>query len=127
MNRIFVIAGDNRQAAYWIDQDMMKRAAAGEIPRRTDYCYVSGEDKLRGCRNPHGVFVGTWRDRSDIIEIVNLLLIQSEYKNDKLRDLAHEVNAKMTYAKAVSVASKQMADEIDREIIKQLMMTVVPT
>jgi hypothetical protein len=127
MNKIFVIAGDNRQAAYWIDQDMMKRAAAGEIPRRTDYCYVSGEDKLRGYRNPHGVFVGTWRNRHDIIEIVNLLLIQSEYKNDKLRDLAHEVNGNMTHAKAVAIASNQLANDIDREILKRLMMMTVAT
>lgn len=127
MSKIFVIAGDNRQAAYWIDQDMMKRAAAGEIPRRTDYCYVSGEQSLRGYRNPHGVFIGTWRDRSDIIEIVNLLLIQSEYKNDKLRDLAHEVNAKMTHAKAFSIASKQLADDIDKQILKRLMMMTVAT
>lgn len=37
---------------------------------------VHSPDQLRGMRDPTGIFVGTWRERKDIFEILNALLVQ---------------------------------------------------
>lgn len=34
------------------------------------YIYVSGPDMLRGLKDPHGIFIGTWIDRHDIEDII---------------------------------------------------------
>lgn len=34
------------------------------------YIYVNSPDMLRGLKDPHGVFIGTWIDRPDIEYII---------------------------------------------------------
>lgn len=75
MNKTFVIAGDSTQARFWISLDCQKRSAAGETISLSDYITVSDQNKLRGIRNPHGVFIGTWYKRSDITDILNMLRV----------------------------------------------------
>ena len=74
-----VIAGTYDQAQLWIKNDLAKRSAAGEpistIPM-SDYTIVHNQDQLRGMRDPNGIFVGSWRERKDIFEILNMLLVQ---------------------------------------------------
>ena len=73
-----IIAGSYEQAQLWIKNDLAKRNAAGEpistIPK-SDYMVVHNEDQLRGMRDPNGIFVGSWRERKDIFEILNMLLV----------------------------------------------------
>jgi hypothetical protein len=38
---------------------------------------VTHADTLRGCTNPHGVLIGSWKQRKDIIEILNRLIIST--------------------------------------------------
>lgn len=72
--KIFVIAGTSSQALDWIRNNQKKRYANGDTDiGMGDYVIVSGVNKLLGVRDPHGVFVGTWKQRVDLVQILNQL------------------------------------------------------
>lgn len=81
-----IIAGSYEQAQLWIKDDLAKRNAAGEpistIPK-SDYSIVHNPDQIRGMRDPNGVFVGTWKQRTDIFEILNMLLVNMTIPSKK--------------------------------------------
>lgn len=90
--KIFVIAGNREQANEWIKSNLIKRHNEGETDISwSDYVIVKDATSLRGYRDPHGVFIGTWRDRSNIIEIVELLLISSMSVNTELHRIHKEL------------------------------------
>ena len=41
-----------------------------DIENLQDLVYVSGVDMLKGYSNPRGIFIGTWKKRNDISEIL---------------------------------------------------------
>lgn len=87
----FVIAGDRRQADIWIKSNLEKRRASGETTLSwSDYVVMSNPDTIRGIRDPHGVFIGTWRERRDIIEIMEFLLARSQ-NNTRLQEIYKEL------------------------------------
>jgi hypothetical protein len=80
--KTIVIPGNYNQGLDWVERDMKKRWNNGDTDVSTfDYNIVSSADQLLGIRNPHGVFVGTWRERDDIKEIVAYLFKQSDHVN----------------------------------------------
>jgi hypothetical protein len=96
MSKIFVVAGSYFQANRWIKQDIEKRINAGQTSLTlSHYVYVSSAADLRGYSDPHGVFIGTWKDRPDIQEIVETLLIQSTHVNHSLAKIRKELNNKL--------------------------------
>lgn len=132
MSKIFVIAGTGEEARRWINSNIEKRAKSGETTLSlSEYCYVATPDKLRGIRDPHGVFVGNWLGRPDILDIVETLMIQSIHVNPALgkiyKDLKPKVRPtpKITYNQAIEVASKELARAIDAEVLKSLMNPTV--
>ena len=71
-----VIAGNKFEAVTWIHADLGKiYATKPSTKSMSDYTIVSNPDQLRGIRNPTGIFVGTWKQREDIFEILNMLLV----------------------------------------------------
>jgi len=72
--RTLVIAGTEHEANYWIIQDLVKKYPSTSITK-SDYTIVHNQDQLRGMRDPKGIFVGTWKQRKDIFEILNMLLV----------------------------------------------------
>ena len=71
-----VIAGTYEQAQLWIKNDLAKRSAVGETTlSQSEYIVVHNPDQIKGMRDPHGVFIATWRERKDIFEILNMLLV----------------------------------------------------
>ena len=82
--RTLVIAGTEHEANYWIIQDLGKKYPSNTSLSMSDYIIVHNPDQLRGMRDPKGIFVGTWRERKDILEILNMLLVNmttvSKYK-----------------------------------------------
>ena len=83
--KTFVIAGDNWQAKHWIDENIKKRYKAGDTSLTlSDYVYVSSPEKLKGINEPHGVFVGTWYERPDMLEVIQTLRHRTWAKNEKL-------------------------------------------
>ena len=59
------------------------------------YVYVSHADNLRGIQNPHGVFVGNWLGRPDILEIVQQLMMCSTDPNPALGKIYKELLPKV--------------------------------
>jgi hypothetical protein len=88
--KTLVIAGTYEQAQLWIKNDLAKRSALGETTlSQSEYTIVHNPDQLRGMRDPNGVFVATWRERKDIFEILNMLLVNMTIpsKHDIIQDL----------------------------------------
>jgi hypothetical protein len=126
MNKIYVIAGTAREATDWIKGNLQKRILNGETPiGMSEYAYVTGVDTLRGIRNPHGVFVGSWKERLDIFQIVEALMLSSIYVNHALSKVYNEVKPKVrptpkTYSILIDEAAELMAREIDAEVLRKL-------
>lgn len=73
MNRkIFVVAGSYEQHQTWVRKHIAKEYQ--ENPHCTlslsNYVYVSGPEMFRGHNEVHGYFVGSYRERNDIKDIV---------------------------------------------------------
>jgi len=88
--KIFVIAGTFIEANEWIKQDIEKKYPNDPSVTFSNYVYVYAPSRLRGLNDPHGVFIGTWRSRKDIKEIVESLL-QCSYHNPALGKIHREL------------------------------------
>jgi hypothetical protein len=84
-----VIAGNMNEAQYWIIQDLGKRYPNNTSLSMSDYIIVHNVDQLRGRRDPTGIFIGTWRERKDIFELLNMLLVnmRDPIKHKIIQDL----------------------------------------
>jgi len=87
--KTLVIAGTHHEANYWIIQDLGKKYPSMTSLSMSDYSIVHSPDQLRGMRDPNGIFIGTWRNRKDIFEILNMLLVNVTipYKHKIIQDL----------------------------------------
>ena len=76
---LFVVAGT------WDEYEKFKNECihSGRYFGNT-FVYVSSTNILRGQANPDGVFIGTWYDRSDIDDIM-LVLLASIRRNENDR------------------------------------------
>lgn len=116
---IYVIAGTEPQAYDWINRKLEERIRNGEFPNQIDeYKYVHSPMVLRGIQDPHGIFIGTWRDRKDLKEIVEVLLYASHGKNQTIKKLYEDLTKESA---PVAVAAKILADEIDNEVMAKIM------
>ena len=128
--KTFVIAGTYHEANYWIINDLGKKYPSNTSLTMSHYVYVSKADDLRGVRDPHGVFVGNWLGRPDILEIVEALMMASVHVNPALGKIYKDVKSKvrptpkLTGSQITQVyideAAKLMAQEIDAEVLRNL-------
>lgn len=90
--RIFVIAYSKAEADHWIKSNIDKRLRQGATTLSlSEYVYVDDAIRIRGIRDPHGVFVGRWRERLDIADIVENLLMNSIHVNKELERIRDEI------------------------------------
>jgi hypothetical protein len=101
--KIYVVAGTGEEARRWINSNIEKRAKIGMPYSLSDYVYVANADKLRGIRDPHGVFVGNWMGRADIYEIVQTLIWSSIHVNKKLHDIHNSLKPQIRGKQATSI------------------------
>lgn len=131
-DKIFIVAGNFQQFSNY------KKSKVGEALAKDDaglgmetamYTYVSRPSILKGVSNPRGVFIGSWRQREDILEILIQLRVAQRQPNPILDRLYREVEQKATatqYSKAkVHQAAQQLADAIDQEVLNQLKQTPI--
>lgn len=88
--KLFIIAGTAEEAMQWMKNDYQKRINAGDTLTtlsNTSYVHVTSVDMLRGFKNPHGVFIGSWRERPDIYAIVWMLQLQSDFNNQAIAQI----------------------------------------
>ena len=92
MTKIFVIAGNFEQANDWMKKDIKRRWEAGETSiTLSHYIYVDSPTRVKGHLNPHGVFVGSWRERKDILDIALTLSLSSNPRNDAITNIIREL------------------------------------
>jgi len=90
--KTFVIAGTHEQGMRWVKQNITDYATThGSWRSLSDYVIVNSEINLKGYSNPRGVFVGTWRERRDLKEILLQLHLQSNPANPKILELMREI------------------------------------
>ena len=70
--KIFIIAGTYEQYKHWIRKniDRIYQSDPSKSITLSNFVYVSDMRQLRGHREVHGYFVGTYRNRPDIRDIV---------------------------------------------------------
>jgi hypothetical protein len=91
--KIYVVGGTHIQAMDWIKNHAGKRFASGDTSvSLSDYIIIDSVNSLRGKRNVHGFFVGDWRKRPDILELIEALILSEEnYVNLRLEKLHEEI------------------------------------
>jgi len=90
--KTFVVAGNKDQAMTWIRNDINKNATTTGIWKSlSDYIIVHRPEQIRGFSDPHGVFVGTWKARADIKDIVELLIVSSTTPNESLINIRKDL------------------------------------
>ena len=128
----FVISGTREEFERYRNRKFQEKAMAGEDANMNHWMYVRDEMVLRGWVNPHGVFIGTYRNRPDLLDIVRTLMMQSSVTNPVVEKLWNELRPKRPTPKktamqimqeALDDAGMQMAKEIDKEVLKQLMVS----
>ena len=104
MNKIYVIAGTAREATEWMKNNLQKRILNREnVIGMSEYAYVTGVDTLRGIRNPHGVFIGSWKERLDIFDIVIQLMVSSIHINPALSKIYNDLKPQVRGKQATSI------------------------
>jgi hypothetical protein len=68
----FIVAGNAEQARIWSKHNFKPD---------TKYVYVYGPEALKGYNNPKGIFTGDWHKRTDIKEIVKILVDNTDRGN----------------------------------------------
>ena len=92
--KYFVIAGNHSQFLDWKNRNYPEMLLNGDIQGLQDIIYVSSIDQLRGVSNPKGVFIGTWGERKDILDIIIQLQVAG-VESDKI-DRIQEVLDRQT-------------------------------
>lgn len=80
MSRYFIIAGNLQEFNAWRLKNMNRFLGHGLV-------YVVDVTYLKGYSNPEGFFIGSWRQRKDIDEILEQLIIAVMNDEEKLKTL----------------------------------------
>lgn len=81
-DRIFVISGTNEEYSKFIRKKCEELYLANNTSiSLSNFVFVSSVDKLRGYRDPHGYFIGTWCNRRDIEDILYVIEAASTTSN----------------------------------------------
>lgn len=133
MSKIFVIAGTREEAVDWIQKDCNKKWNSGTNTSvsLSDYVYIDSHRRILGIKNPHGVFVGNWLGRPDILEIVESLMIASTQVNPALGKIYKDLRSKARqnpklhkvaggWSIGVQDAANLLAKEIDAEVMRNV-------
>jgi hypothetical protein len=135
MSKIFVIAGTKQEADYWIINDLGKKYPTNTSMSMSDYVYVDSVTRIKGYSNPHGVFVGNWLGRPDILEIVEGLMIASTHVNPALGKIYSDLKPKVKPTPKIKVVGKNawineniliqdaadlLAKSIDEQVLKDM-------
>lgn len=112
MQPLFIISGTYDEYLKWYHENPHEQMAAVYVQN------VSTMTRLHNGGEPHGKFIGTWRKRADIMDILSEL-IKMTHNNGKLIALYEELHAERTSKKAV--ITKQKFEELQRIVTDQLM------
>jgi len=127
MRTKFVIAGTRAEADEWIWKDIERRKVLREVISMKDYIIVEDEYRLRGIQDPHGVFVGTWKNNPNIISILRQLIMCSPSGNKEIEKIWREmkptpktIRGKNYTSVFIDEAVEALSKAIDDEVMKNL-------
>jgi len=109
-----VIAGNTNEAKYWIIQDLGKKYPFNLSLSMSDYVIIDSPTKLRGMIDPHGVFVGTWKSRADLNDIIDVLHNNSRGNNTALYKIRSDIQIKVQYR---GISPDDLRNEYYRELM----------
>ena len=128
--KIYVIAGNTQEFLFYRAEKFNSLKDTVEGININDFVNVSSCNVLRGVTNPHGVFIGTWRNRLDINDILSTISVCSRTPNPSIDKLRSEISTpikptpKIQGKTATQVymdeAAERFAKEIDEEVVKKL-------
>ena len=72
-DRYFIVAGTHAEYKNWF----WKNRSRFPDNNISDFIYVHNSIVFRGYANPHGFFIGTFRSRADLYEIVTTIIMCS--------------------------------------------------
>jgi hypothetical protein len=128
MSHVYVIAGTFEQARQYISKKRSDYLLSGDPPLlMPNYLAVTEVRHLKGISRPHGVFIGTWRDRLDIYDIVQTLALAWNGEHQMLNrmtlniPLPRKPTPKLKPDDVVQAAAELLAKEIDAHVLKTAM------
>ena len=81
-DNVWVISGNYQEYLEYVHRAVQESKYKGKRFR-----YVASSDTFRGIEKPHGVCIGTWKERSDIMDVMQTLWNLHNHEGDKVRDL----------------------------------------
>jgi hypothetical protein len=99
--KIFIIAGNYNEYKDWVQKNMARLYSENNSISLSNFVYVDSIDRLRGRKEVHGFFIGSFENREDFkkikayIEVVNSLnkTIKDNFANpDDVKDVVKKIN-----------------------------------
>ena len=89
--KFYVIAGTRNEFENFCRIKCNDLAKNGKTVSLSNFVCVTDPIQLKGISSPHGWFIGTWRDRHDIKDIVQSLCVcYHSGLPDTILDIVHE-------------------------------------
>ena len=77
IDRYFIVAGNHAEYKNWFWKRFWKNRSRFPDNNISDFIWVHSSDVFRGSANPHGFFIGTFRSRADLYDIVQTIIMCS--------------------------------------------------
>ena len=93
-DKYYVICGNRQEYNVFIQKKALELFNQGDTSvSLSQFVYVNSTNQLKGRVDPHGWFVGTWRDRSNIHEILHELRTRylRETIPESVKEAIHEI------------------------------------
>jgi hypothetical protein len=126
MSHVYVIAGTFEQAKQYVSKKRAEYVLSGDPPLlMPNYMIVSDVVHLKGISKPHGVFIGTWRDRVDIYDIIQTLAMAWNGEHQMLNRMTLQTPkpkrpTPLMPKKVIDDAAALLAKEIDAHVLKSI-------
>lgn len=114
--KIFVVAGNNAEFLDYRKRKFEDLKQTTTPINFGDIINVSSPSVIRGFHDPHGVFIGTWRQRKDIGEVItNLQICQmNSFSNKVLTELKEEWEKFQTTRPTPKIKTKPLSFDVDK-------------
>lgn len=122
MSRVYVVAGKHFQYVEYKRRKHLENDGGVE-----EYVYVNSVNTIRGVRDPRGVFIGTWRERTDIMDILMHLRLYQSHLNPSLEKIWDSMKVTSTTQQIVTVNVTQAQEDLSKAIDDHILAKVHST
>jgi len=97
--KIFIIAGNYNEYKDWVQKNMARLYSENNSISLSNFVYVDSIDRLRGRKEVHGFFVGSYANRTDFEKIKDYIDLINFLNKTTLNDVAHPDDVKTVVKK----------------------------